>query len=193
MARSADARLHSLINSKRSSKEVAQILGVSPRTVQRYRAAGQTNPKTGKPKEARTPSRSTRARVPEKLPRTKPRQGKHRAVKADRRVKRNTAARVQGKRGLAGKAEGKERARVQMRATYDFMDSPGKDARTRTVVFSLTNSETRELAQIMSDEGFDENFAAESAQIVGDFLIRTRGANYMHRGKVYNIQDIKIL
>jgi hypothetical protein len=172
---------------------VAKILGVSPRTVQRYRAAGQINPKTGKPKEARTPSKATTSRVPAKLPRTKPRTGKHKARKADRRVKRNTAARVQGARTLKTKVEDKQRVRVEMRATYDFYDSPGRDARHRTVVFNLTSPETRELAGLMSEEGFDETFAAESAQIVGDFLIKTRGAAYMSQGQVYNIEHIKVI
>jgi hypothetical protein len=169
------------------------MLGVSQRTVQRYRAAGQTNPKTGKPKEARTPSKATRARVPEKLPRLRPRRGRYKARKGDRRKTRNTAARVINKQTLPGKLEGKQRVRVQMLATYDYSDSPGRDVRHRAVIFPLTSFETAELARLMGEEGFDENFAAESAQIVGDFLIKTKAANYMQQGKVYNIEEIKVL
>lgn len=193
MARSASARLNRLIASQRSSFEVAKLAGVTPRTVQRWRAAGQVNTKTGKPKESHKPSSRTAARVPAKLPRRQPRRGQHKARKADRRVKRNTAARVKGSRTLAGKLEGKQRVKVQMRATYDFTDSPGRDARHRTVIFPLTSSEARELEKIMSDEGFDENFSAESAQVVADFLINTKAASYMTEGKVYNVEDVQIV
>lgn len=194
MPRDAESRLNRLIKSDRPSKDVARILGVSQRTVQRYRAAGQINPKTGRPKEARKPSQATRARIPVKLPpRQKPRRGKHKATKADRRYKRNTASRVKGGRTLASKVKDRKRVRVQMRATYDYTDSPGKDVRHRTVIFPLTSFESAELARIMESEGFDETFTSESAQVIGDFLIKTRAANYMRDGKVYNIEDISIL
>jgi hypothetical protein len=183
MPRGESARFQRLIKSDRPSSEVAKILGVTPRTIQRYRAAGQINPKTGKPKEARRPAKRVQSKLPARLPRRKPYTGKDKARKADRRVKRNTAARVEGARRLGPGGSHK----VKMRATYDFY---GSDARHRTVTFDLTPAERDELAAMMETlKGEPDGGAAA----VSNWLVTTRRAGYMNECSVYNVEKIQVL
>lgn len=173
--RQAASRALALQRGAAGSGEYKRAYRSAMRTFQRQQAPEGKQQRGQK----RGPSQKYRAvrAVAEREP-TKPRRGKYKAEKADRRFTRNTAETVIGKNKP-------EKNQVQMWATYNFY---ANDSRRRAVIFDLDDEEQEQLNELLEEYEGDE-----LVQEVGEFLVNTKGAGYMNRAKVQGIKEIKII